>query len=181
MQTNPKKPKLDSLLIAIAFLASGIALLDLSVFSNSPTLCFIGLGLTFWGAIFLLVTPQKQIEGSFLVIATLPAYMTIDRMIKDLKSKNEAYNIPSYTRDVCLPENIAGLKEMVTFIPAGSSTGMAAVEDLAKGKFLCANPKGLLLAPPGVTLLEKIEQKSQTDLTKTYLQRTYRNTAEHAQ
>jgi hypothetical protein len=166
MQTNSKKPELNTFLIAIPFLASGIILLAASVFSNSQTICFIGLGLTFWGAIFLLITPQKQVEGSFLVTSTLPAYMTIDRMLKDLKPKNEAYYIPSYTRDVDLPEYMKGLKEMVTFIPEEQATGMPAIEDLAKGKFLIKNPKGLLITPPGISILEKIEQKSNIDLTK---------------
>jgi len=166
MQTNPETPKLASSQIAILLLVSGIALLAVSVFSNSQIICFIGLGLTFWGALFILITPQKHVEGSFLVTSTLPVYMTIDRMLKDLTPKNEAYNIPSYTRDVDLPEYMKGLKEMVTFIPEEHATGMAAIEDLAKGKFLIENPKGLLITPPGIGILNKIEQKRKTDLTK---------------
>jgi hypothetical protein len=167
MKTNPKKLKLDSLLIAISFLILGIAILDASFLSGSQVLAFIGLGITFWGALFLLITPQKHVEGSFLVTSTLPAYMTIDRMLKDLESKNEAYNIPSYTReDVNLPEHLKGLKEMVTFIPEQNSTGLAEIEDIAKGKFLIKNPKGLLITPPGIGILDKIEQKHNIDLTK---------------
>jgi hypothetical protein len=166
MQINRETLKLASSRIAILLLASGTALLVASVFSDSQILCFIGLGLTFWGALFILITPQKQVEGSFLVTSTLPVYMTIDRMLKDLKPKNEAYYIPSYTRDVDLPEYMKGLKETVTFIPEEHTTGMAAVEDLAKGKFLTENPKGLLITPPGIGILDKIEQKRVTDLTK---------------
>ena len=166
MKTNRKKPKIDSLLIAISFLALGIVLLDISVFSNSQVICFIGLSLTFWGALFLLITPKKQVEGSFLVTSTLPAYMTIDRMLKDMKPKSEAYYIPSYPKDAYLPEYLKGLKEMVTFIPEEHAIGMAAFEDIAKGKFLIENPKGLLITPPGLCILDKIQQKLATDLTR---------------
>jgi hypothetical protein len=166
MKTKSKKSKIDSFIIAISFLVSGIALFDLSVFSNSQVICFIGLGLTFWGALFLLITPKKQVEGSFLVTSTLPAYMTIDRMLKDIQPKNEAYYIPSYPRDAYLPEYLKGLKEMVTFIPEEHAIGLAAIEDIAKGKFLSENPKGLLITPPGIGILDKIEQKNETDLTK---------------
>jgi len=166
MKTKPKKLKIDSLLIAISFLILGIALLDASFLSGSQVIAFIGLGITFWGALFLLITPQKHVEGSFLVTSTLPAYMTIDRMLKDLKPKNEAYNIPSYARDVTLPEHLKGLKEMVTFIPEQNTTGMAEIEDIAKGKFLIKNPKGLLITPPGIGILDKIEQNHNLDLTK---------------
>jgi hypothetical protein len=166
MQTNPETPKLNSFRIALLLLAVGVDLLILSVFSASQILAFIGLSLTFWGALFILITPQKHVEGSFLVTSTLPAYMTIDRMLKDLKPKNEAYNIPSYPRDVYLPEYLKGLKEMVTYIPSENATGMAPIEELAKGKFLIENPKGLLIVPPGISILDRIEQKRNIDLTK---------------
>ncbi len=166
MKTNPKKPKIDSSIIAILFLVSGIALLDLSFFWGSQVICFIGLGLTFWGALFLLITPAKQVEGTFLVTSTLPAYMTIDRILKDINHKNEAYYIPSYPKDAYLPEYLKGLKEMVTFIPEEHAVGMVAIEDIAKGKLLSENPKGFLITPPGMGILDKIEQRHETDLTK---------------
>lgn len=37
---------------------------------------------------------------------------------------------------------------------------------IARGKFLIENPKGLLITSPGIGLLDKIEQKRNTDLTK---------------
>jgi hypothetical protein len=166
MQTNPKNPRIDSLIVAIPFLVGGIALFDLAVYSNSQILCFMGLGLTFWGALFLLITPQKHVESSFLVASVVPAYMTIDRILKGLKTKDEAYNVPSYTREVSLPEYLSGLKEVVTFFPEAEATGMPAVEDLANGKFLCEKTKGFLIAPPGVALLERILQMPGTDLAK---------------
>ena len=186
MQTTPKKPKRNSFRIALLFLISGIALFVLSVFFGSQIICVIGLGLIFWGALFLLITPLKYVEGNFLITSTLPAYMTIDRMLKDLNPKNEAYNIPACPRNVCLPEHLKGLRETVTFIPAEHSTEMAkinetedAAEDkflfenpkellisIARDKFLIENPKGLLITSPGIGLLDKIEQKRNTDLTK---------------
>jgi hypothetical protein len=166
MNVKAKKSKPITFLIATLLLGSGLILLATSIFLNSQIICFIALSLTFWGVLFILVTPQKLVEGTFLVTSTLPIYMTIDRMLRDLKSKNEAYNIPSYAKDVPLPEYIQGLKEMVTFIPAENTSGMASIEDIAKGKFLLENPKGLLITPPGIALLNKIEQKRNTDLTK---------------
>ena len=152
--------------MAVLFLTFGIILLITSVSLSSQTIAFVGLGLTFWGTFFLLVAPEKQVEGSFLVISTLPAYMTIDRMLKDFKPKNEVYCIPSYTRAIDLPEYIKGLKQTVTFIPEENATGMAAIEDIAKGKLQIRNPKGFLVTPPGLYILDIIEQNSHTDLTK---------------
>ena len=55
---------------------------------------------------------------------------------------------------------------MVTFIPAAYTDGIAEIEDIARGKFLVEKPKGLLITSPGVSLLDKIEQKHKTDFTK---------------
>ena len=166
MKIKIKKLKIDSILIAIIFLILGIVLFNLSVLTDSQVICFFALGFFLWGTLFFLITPQKNVAGSFLVTSALPSYRTIDRMLKELKTKNEAYNIPSYTRDVFLPENIEGLKEMVTFIPAENAVGLVEIEDIAKGRFLTKSPKGLLITPPGASILDKIEQKSKEDLTK---------------
>lgn len=166
MQINSKTLKLDSLLIAISFLISGIVLFNISFIFNSQIICFIGLGLTFWGALFLLITPQKQVNASFLVTSTLPVYMTIDRLINDLDHKNEAYNITSHTRNIYLPKRLYGLTEMVTFIPAKSTIGMSEIEAITNGKFINELQKGLLITPPGVGILNKIEERRNIDLTK---------------
>jgi hypothetical protein len=166
MQKNPKNPKLDSFLVAVIFLVSGSTLLALSVFSGQTILCFIGLGLIFWGALFLLTPPPKHIEASFLVTSSLPGYMNIDRMLNSLIPKNEAFNIPPCPSDVSLPEHLKGLKEMVTFIPAIYTDGIAEIEDVARGNFLIEEPKGLLITSPGVSLLDKIERKHKMDFTK---------------
>jgi hypothetical protein len=166
MQTNPKKPKLDSFLIAVIFVISGTTLFVLSVFFGSQIISIIGLGLIFWGALFLLIPPPKHVEASFLITSALPNYLTIDRMLKYLIHKNEAYNIPPCPRDIYLPEHLEGLKEMVTFIPAENTEGIAEIEDIARGEFLIEKPSGLLIASPGVGLLDKIEQKHKIDFTK---------------
>jgi len=114
----------------------------------------------------LLIPPPKHVEASFLITSSLPDYLTIDRMLKYLVSKNEAYNIPPCPRDIYLPEHLEGLKEMVTFIPAEYTDGIAEIEDIARGEFLIEKPRGLLIASPGVGLLDKIEQNHKIDFTK---------------
>ncbi len=166
MQTKTKKPIRNSFLIAISFLVSGIALFILSFLLGSLIVGLIGLGLLFWGALFLLVTPLKYVESSLLISSTLPAYLNLDRLLKDFNPKNEAYNIPPLPRDISLPEHLKGLKEMVTFIPGENTTGMVEIEDIARGKFLIERPSGLLVSSPGIGLLDKIEKKRTADFTK---------------
>lgn len=106
MQTRTKKPIRNSLLISILFLVSGIALFIVSFLLGSLIIGLIGLGLIFWGALFLLVTPLKYVESSLLVNSTLSAYLNMDRLLKDFNHKNEAYNIPPLPRDISLPEHL---------------------------------------------------------------------------
>jgi hypothetical protein len=158
--------KLSYVKIAKIFLAFGIIILGLSVYSASAILGFIGLGLTFWGCLFILVTPQKHVESSFLDISVMPEYLTIDRIITDLKPKGEAHWIPPSPKDVDMPEHLKGFKEMVIFIPSNEVFEMVPIEELAKGKFQIKNPKGVLLSPPGLGIINKIEQKRDTNLSK---------------
>jgi hypothetical protein len=166
MEITPKKTKRNSFIIALSFLISGIALFFSSLFLVSQIICIAGLGLIFWGALFLLITPLRYVESSFLITSTLPAYMTLDRMINDLNPKNEAYNIPPFPRDIFLPEHLGGLKEMVTFIPAEHTDGTVEIEDIARSKFIIEKPNGLLITSPGAGLLDKIEQKHTADFSK---------------
>jgi hypothetical protein len=166
MEIIPKKTTSNSVKIAISFLVSGIALFIFSIFVVSQIICVFGLGLIFWGGLFLLITPVKFVEGSFVITETLPAYMTMDRMFNEFNSKNEAYNIPPFPRDIYLPQHLEGLKEMVTFIPAEETSGIVEIEDIARGKFIIEKPKGLLITSPGKGLVEKIEQKRDADFAK---------------
>ncbi len=166
MQKEPIKPKINTFQIGISFLVSGITLFVVSIFSSEQIVSLIGLGLTFWGALFLLIPPPKQIESSYLVTSSLPGYMSIDRMLNSLLHKNEAYNIPPCPSNVSLPQHLKGLKDTVTFIPAIYTDGIAEIEDIAKGKFLIDKPKGFLITSPGVSILDKIEKKQKTDFTK---------------
>jgi hypothetical protein len=163
---EPIKPKISSFQIGISFLAQGITLFVVSIFFNEQIVSLIGLGLTFWGALFLLIPPPKKIESSYLVTSSLPGYMSIDRILNSLLPKNEAYNIPPCPSNISLPQHLKGLKDAVTFIPAIFTDGIPEIEDIAKSKFLIDKPKGLLITSPGISILDKIEKKQKTDFTK---------------
>jgi hypothetical protein len=159
-----------SIKIGAAFLVPGILSLILSVYYESQILAFIGLGLTFWGALFILITPKKYVEGSLLETAAIPSYLTIDRIIKDLKYKGKGYYTPPYPKDVYLPEHLKGLKDMVVYVSAENEEDMPSITELAEGKFLLQNPNGVLVTPPGLGLLTQIEKKANVDFTKISLE-----------
>jgi len=152
--------------IGIILLVPGALSLIFSVLNNSQVLAFIGLGLTFWGALFFFVRPIKYVKSSLLDSTAISSYSTIDRIVKDLKYKGKSYYIPPYPKEVYLPEYLKGLKNMIVFISADSDASMPSIEEMAKTKFLLENPKGILAAPPGLGLLTQFEKELRTDLTK---------------
>ena len=152
--------------ISVLFLVSGILSLAFSIYSDSQVLALIGLGLTFWGVLFLLLQPLKLVKGSLLYNSTVSTYTTIDRIVNDLKYKGKGSYIPPYPKDVYLPEYLKGLKDPIVFIPAENGSAMPSIEEIATGKFLSKNPKGVLVAPPGSGILTQIEEKLNVDFTK---------------
>jgi hypothetical protein len=150
--------------IGLAFIAPGTLALIFSITNDSSILAFIGLGLTFWGALFFFVRPVRYVKSSLLDSAAISTYTTIDRITNDLKFKGKSYYIPPYPREVYLPEYLKGLKEPVVFISADTG-GMPSIEELAKSKFLLENPNGICIAPPGLGLLTEFERELRKDIT----------------
>jgi hypothetical protein len=156
--------------ITLAFAVPGAISLGLSTLVNSQVLAFIGLGLTFWGAVFYLVRPITYVRGSLLGLTAESVYSTIDRIIRDLDCKGKALYIPPYPREVYLPQHLIGLKETIAFISVNENTTMPSIEEIARSKFMTKNPKGILLIPPGSSLLQQIERNLKTNVTKMSLE-----------
>ena len=168
MKTSNSNLKVSRSTIGIgaAFLAVGIASLVLSFIENSEVFALVGLGLTFWGALFLLIAPSGYVEGSLLETVALPVYQVIDRLLQDLKTAKKAYYIPSYPKEVYLPDHLKGLKDTVAFIPNGEGSETPAIQEMAEGKIYVHNPEGVLITPPGLNLLVQLESKTRIDFTK---------------
>jgi hypothetical protein len=152
--------------IGTIFVVFGALSLGFSVYSNSSTLAFIGLGLAFWGALFFFVRPIRYVRSTLLDSTAVSSYSTIDRIIKDLNYKGKSYYIPPYPKDVYLPDYLKGLKDMIVFISADSDTGMPTIEEMAERKFFLESPKGICVAPPGLGMLTQFENEIKRDLTK---------------
>lgn len=157
--------KIPSGKIGLAFIIPGVISIIFSILNNSTILAFIGLSLTFWGALFFFISPVRYVQSSLLDSTAISTYTTIDRIVKDLKFKGKSYYIPPYPKEVYLPEYLKGLKETVVFISADTG-GMPSIEELAKSKFLLQNPNGICIAPPGLGLLTRFEKELRKDITE---------------
>ena len=152
--------------IAVLFLVPGILSLLFSILYESQVPAFVGLGLTFWGALFFLLRPVKYVAGDLLYSLAHSSYSTIDRIIKDFGYKGASYHIPPYPKDVFLPEHLKGLKEAVVFISALKESVMPSIEEIADSKFRLGDSKGILMTSPGAGLLSQLEKEVNIDFAK---------------
>lgn len=126
---------------------------------------FVGLGLTFWGAIFALIKNDRYVDSALLESTAKSNYSTIDRIVNDLNFNPKAYYIPAYPQDASIPQYLNLLKEPVVFI-SESFSGTPPFEELAAGKFWSDNANGLFVASPGAGLLAQMEKQAKLDFSK---------------
>ena len=110
--------------------------------------------------------PVLYVPGSLLGTASTPLYSTIDRIISDLKCEGKALYIAPFPKRAYLPNHLKGLKETVVFIPESSDSTLPPVAEMATGKFITKDPKGILLTPPGAALMGQFGRMVGADLTK---------------
>ena len=161
--------------IGIALLVAGVVSLIVSVLVSSSILAFIGLGLTFWGALFLFARSTNFVNSNILVATNTAFYHTLDRVVEDLNCKGKSLYVAPYPKDAYLPEHLSGLKEMTVFISSTESTALPTIEELAKKQFLVKDPEGICIIPPGSGLLDLFEKELRTGLTKISPELFYEN------
>jgi len=159
--------------IGIGFLVSGCVVLLASVVASSTVLAFIGLGLAFWGGLFLFTRPVKFVTSTLLDFTATSSYITIDRITEDLHYKGKPIYVPPYPKEGRLPEYLKGLKEMIVFIPAEDTVAMPTIEEMAKKQFLLKNPQGICIAPPGYGIVNLLETELKTGFTQIEVDQLY--------
>ena len=152
--------------IGVGFLVIGAVVLIASFVASSTVLAFIGLGLSFWGGLFLFARPVKFVRSILLDFTAASSYTTIDRIIEDLNYKGKPIYIPPYPKEAYLPEYLKGLKEMIVYIPPEDTVVVPTIEEMTKRQFLLKNPKGICIAPPGYGLSDLFEKELKTEFTQ---------------
>lgn len=154
-----------ALQLAGAFLAAGVFALVYAILFEMQIAAFIGLGLVFWGAVLSLTRNEKYIQTSLLDASARSIYVTVDRILNDLKFTGQGYYLPASPQDVALPDYLKNLKEPVVYV-SESFDGKPSIDELASGKFISAQNHGFFLSSPGSGVLSEVEKQLHLDLTK---------------
>jgi len=149
LEISKKKTPLGT--AGYVLLPLGIITLLSSILFDSTTLAFIGLGLTFWGALLLYVKADDYIKAGLLDPTAISSIISLDEMISKLGVKGKAVYLP--------PRNIRELKGGRIFISKTKNEEETLKTIEADYKNRQKNQIGIYLTPPGVELANLYEEK----------------------
>jgi hypothetical protein len=124
----------------------GLSLVSAVVFT-STVLAFIGLGLTFWGALLLFIRPRHYVRSDLMDSTALSSLTTIDRVITSLGYTQKGVYIP-----------VDNAEKAVVFIPAQPLKKIPNLDLVGKQTFL-KDPEGIAMVPPGLALANLFERE----------------------
>jgi len=158
-----------SKLSGYTLLLFGTLSLLLSTFYEQAILAFIGLGLTFWGALLLYIRSENYVKRNLLNSTTLPTLTNLNQILTELGYQGNAiYLPPKYFKD---PETSK------IFISKRKSTNLPTPEEIRQeeDKILLKNAEGALIIPPGLSLSKLFEKTLGTSFTKVDLEYLQQN------
>jgi len=167
-KTNSQKPKelkvnirFSTRTVASTILILGLISLAASAFYASSILAFIGLGLTFWGALLLYITPTRYVKLDLLNAIAPSTLANIEKILTNAKINQKGIYLP--------PKYLKDFESSLIFIPSKANQTLPKPEEIDEEKLYAKNPDGLFLTPPGLTLSKLFEKELGTSFTKTDL------------
>jgi len=153
-------------LIASSLLTLGVVALISSIIFVSSILAFIGLGLTFWGALFFFIKPVAYVKAKLLDPTVVPSLIAVDKILSEEACQGKGLHLP--------PKYTEGCKEGMVFIPASNEVAISSIDEITGEKIFSKNPKGVYLLSPGYGLAKLFEKELGVDFSKVdlgYLQK----------
>jgi len=138
-----------------------IALLS-SAFVSSYVLAFIGLGLTFWGALFLYIKPTKYVKLELLGSTSFSALINIEKMLANAKTDSQGIYLP--------PKRLQDYTSSLVFVPTKPNQALPTTKETNPKELETKNPTGLLITPPGLALSKLFEKELKKPFTETSLE-----------
>jgi len=154
-------------IIGLCFIPYGAIAFMLSVLFNSLILTYIGLGLTLWGALLILIRQTKYVKNKLLDSTVMSSLTTIDQVIEALDYKGKGIYLP--------PRHLEGFKGGKVFVPYKKDIIIPPIEEVAQEKLFLRNPNGICFTPPGLSLANLYEDELGTDFASVNIEYLQRN------
>ncbi len=146
-------PKLSSAgtlrVVSLGMLILGLISLLASAIYDSYVAAFVGLGLAFWGALFMVTAPTKYVKLELLTAASSQAANT-EKTLNLSKTSHKGVYLP--------PRLLQDYLSSLIFVPATDDEALPKQKEIPEEKTL-RTPQGLFLTPPGQALSRLFEEK----------------------
>ncbi len=146
---NSKWLRMTPIKVGCVILILGFAFLFSSVFSESYVAAFIGLGLTFWGALLMFVRSTKYVKLDLLTAASSSTLGTIEEMLATTAFSNKGIYLP--------PKLLPDYSSNLVSIHATNKQALPKREEITKNEN-SKTSKWLFLTPPGQALCAIFEK-----------------------
>jgi hypothetical protein len=147
VQISKRRHPSSSALIGYALAGLGGLSLIVSVIFTSTVLAFIGLGLTFWGALLLFIRPRYYVRTDLMDSTALSSLRTIDRVITGLGYNEKGIYIP-----------VGNPEKTVVFVSSQPLKGIPKAAQVENQTFV-KDPEGITIVPPGMALANLFEKE----------------------
>lgn len=143
--------------IGYLLLVLGLALIALAVYYEHNVSAFIGIALTFWGALLLYIRPTQFIRKEILDSTITEPTKYIHSLLNELGFKGT----PTYIS----PRTLSGLRSATIYIPKSDQHHTPTDEELSTEEALMRNPQAIKLTPPGLGLSRLLEEELKTNFS----------------
>jgi len=159
----------SSKLIGYILLVFGTLSLIFAVFYEHVILAFIGLGLTFWGALLLFIRSEKYVKEKLLSSTTLPTLTDINRIFAELEYQGKGIYLP--------PKYFKNPETSKVYMTQNKNTNLPTPEEIQQqeNELFLTNPEAALITPPGYSLSKLFEKTLGKSFTKTDLEYLQQN------
>ena len=156
-------------LVSWFLLALGLIALAFSIIYASSILAFIGLGLTFWGALTLYITTEEYVKQTLLDHTITPSLVALNQILTELKYQGKPIYLP--------PKYLKDFETTKIYIPKNKNTNLPTPEEIQQqeNKTFLKNPEAALIIPPGLSLSKLFEKTLGTSFTKVDLEHLQQN------
>lgn len=148
--------------IGYILLVLGLDLIAIAIYYSHNVAAFIGIALTFWGALILYIRPIRFIRKDILDSTITEPYESYEKLIEELGYEGTPQHIS--------PSTLWGLRNVVLYIPRTNKIPKPTDEYLSAEKAIINNPQAIKLTPPGLGLSRLIENELKTDFTTVNLE-----------
>lgn len=147
--------------VPYVLLSLGLASLIAAAYYSSYVLAFIGLGLVFWGTLFLYIKFTKYVKIELLTAASSSALYNIERILATSETDLKGIYLP--------PKNLQDYTSSLIFIPTKTNQLLPKAVETNLRQLQSENPVGLIITPPGFALSKLFEKQLKRPFTETSL------------